>query len=380
MSRIAPWVAVAALLAIAGILASRTDVGSGFVGRDAPVTDGDLLATGTPGVGSPDGRIAFTSRRDGNGEIYVIDADGTGLTRLTNDPGEDWGPSWSPDGQKIAFESQRPYDGNVRNGDIYVMNADGTGLTILTDDPNLSDPITSSNWLLGWRSNGQQIEFRHISSPYVEGIYRINVDGTGLTRLTDEDPLEVCHSLSPDDRTMALLSGRDGSLEIYIGNTDGTGHTRLTNEGAELGCPIFSPDGERITFTRRSDADGNRDIYLMNVDGTNITNITDSPNDDVFPIWSPDGRKIAYESEASDAGTKEIYVIDLDGTGPTRLTNNPGYDGTISWSPDSRMIAFTSDRAGNVDIYLIYADGTGLTRLTYSPSIDGFPSWGPSGP
>ena len=91
-------------------------------------------------VWSPDGtRIAFESFREGNGDIYVMNADGSGLTRLTSDPALDSSPSWSPDGTRIAFESSR--EGNIN---IYVIDADGSNLARLTDDPAVDkDPVWS---------------------------------------------------------------------------------------------------------------------------------------------------------------------------------------------------------------------------------------------
>ncbi|MCH7836091.1 MAG: PD40 domain-containing protein, partial [Chloroflexi bacterium] len=94
---------------------------------------GQPAATPTPTVGpgvSATGKIAFDSDRDGNFEVYVVNADGSGLSNLTGSPALDLGPAWSPDGSRIAFTSDR--DGNI---EIYVMNADGSGLTRLTDDP-----------------------------------------------------------------------------------------------------------------------------------------------------------------------------------------------------------------------------------------------------
>jgi Tol biopolymer transport system component len=88
---------------------------------------------------APEGRIAFTSDRDGNPEIYLMDADGTGIERLTDDPAQDLYPAWSPDGTKIAFASDR--DGDF---DLYVMDADGTGERRLTDNPAKDgDPVWS---------------------------------------------------------------------------------------------------------------------------------------------------------------------------------------------------------------------------------------------
>jgi Tol biopolymer transport system component len=264
-----------------------------------------------------EGKIAFMSDRDGNFEIYVINADGTGLIRLTNDPASDGSPSWSPDGRRIAFVSDR--DGN---SDIYVMNANGTGQVSLTDNP-------ANDWDPSW---------------------------------------------SPDGRRITFVSDRDGNSDIYVMDADGTGLTRLTNDPAWDCCPSWSPDGQRIAFASTRD-DGGWDIYLMNTDGTSVVRLTDAPLNDWDPSWSPDGRRIAFVSDRD--GAPEIYVMNADGTGLVRLTNDRDADRHPCWAPDGRRIVFTSNRDGNNEIYVMNADGTGLARLTYDPAGDWQPSWSP---
>lgn len=125
-----------------------------------------------PGEDKAKGHIAFVSERDGNAEIYAVEPDGSGLTRLTNHPAFDGDPAWSPDGQRIAFRSQR--DGN---NEIYVMNADGTGVLRLTFHPG--DDLRPA-----WSPDGQQIAF--VSNRDGDsGVYVMNADGSGVRRLAD---------------------------------------------------------------------------------------------------------------------------------------------------------------------------------------------------
>ena len=174
------------------------------------------------------GRIAFESRRDGNGEIYVMSADGSGQINLTNDHGTDFSPSWSPDGASIAFVSLRG-----SNADIYVMSADGSGQTNLTNDPG-------DDLLPAW---------------------------------------------SPDGARIAFVSDRDGNEEIYVMSADGSGQTNLTNDPAADWAPSWSPDGARIAFY--SKRDGNWEIYFMSADGSGQTNLTNNPAIDGEPSWGP---------------------------------------------------------------------------------------------
>ena len=217
-----------------------------------------------PPPGPPPSRLAFVSDHDGDLEIYVMNADGTGLTQLTHNSDHDsvpaWWPAWSPDGRRLAFASHR--DGVW---EVYVMNADGTGLTQLTHN-------SDNNFAPAW---------------------------------------------SPDGRRLAFLSSRDGDFEIYVMNADGTNQTQLTHTNYEgAGRPAWSPDGRRLAFTFKLDRDGNWEIYVMNADGTGLTQLTHNSDRDSAPVWSPDGRRLAFHSDRD--GDREIYVMNADGTGLTR--------------------------------------------------------------
>ncbi|MCY2923834.1 MAG: DPP IV N-terminal domain-containing protein, partial [Planctomycetota bacterium] len=193
-------------------------------------------------------KIAFTSDRDGYSDIYVMNADGTGQTRLTNSGVRGFAPAFSPDGRKIAFDSA---------GLIYVMNADGTGQTRLTN--GAGDEIRPA-----FSPDGTKIAFDSDRDGNCE-IYVMNADGTGQTRLTNNAAVDLAPTFSPDGRKIAFASDRDGNYEIYVMNADGTAQTRLTNNAASDYDPTFSPDGSKIAFV--SSRDGNFEIYVMNADG-----------------------------------------------------------------------------------------------------------------
>src|SRR5262245_37290377 len=171
-------------------------------------------------------------------------------------------------------------------------------------------------------------------------------------------------------------SSRDGNLEIYRMNADGTGVGRMTQNAAADTMPSISPDGLRVAFT--SNRDGNREIYVMGINSDNLTRLTTNTATDEQPAWSPDGTKIAYTSTVT--GNSEIFVMNADGTGKVNVTNNPAQDTGVTWSPDGTQIAFTSTRAGNPDIYRANANGSGTpTRLTNNNKIDSDPDWSPDG-
>ena len=261
------------------------------------------------------GLIAFTSDRDGNAEIYAVDANGERLTRLTNNEASDWGPAWSPDGKRLLFTSDRQ-----GNNEVFVIDADST------DAINLS------------RDSGQ-----------------------------DTDP-----AWSPDGESIAFASERDGYLALFLMHSSGLDQRSVDGDGGwNNTTPAWSPDGSKIAFTSHKDG---LNISVMDADGTNETALTTGQADDAGPAWSPDGTKIAFHSRRD--GNAEIYVMNADGSGQTRVTNDPAEDRWPSWSRDGSMIAFESDRGGGRDVYIIRPDGTDLRRVTTGGGYA--PAWSPA--
>lgn len=223
-------------------------------------------------------QIAFVDVANDNADIFVINSNGTGFTRLTTHPAQDLDPAWSPDGSRIAFTSER--DGNF---EIYAMNAGGSNLVRLTG-------VTASDYRPAW---------------------------------------------SPDGSRIAFVSERDGNSEIYVMKADGTSPSRITSSGASDGNPAWSPDGSRIAF--QSDRDGNHAIYVMNADGSGLVRLTSSNMRGLQPAWSPDGTRIAFTGGVSVAN--DIFVMNADGSGLTQLTALGGVSDP-AWSADGR-IAFS---------------------------------------
>ena len=277
------------------------------------------------------GQIAFMSHRDGNWEIYVMDADGKNQRNLTNNPDDDQYPTWSPDGKRIAFVfDQKDRDWNRQ---IYVMNADGGNQRNLSNND-------FDNWGPSWSPDGQRIAF--------------------------------------------VSERNDGDWwQIYVMDTNGGNQLRLTNNRHNDQSPSWSPDGNRIAFM--SDRKGefqNYDIYVMDADGGNQLRLTNNRHNDSSPSWSPDGQRIAFVSNRDGIldlkhgwPTDEIYVMDADGGNEQRLTENGVGDWGPLWSPDGQRIAFSSDRDGNPEIYVMDADGGNEQRLTNNRHADYRPAW-----
>ena len=182
---------------------------------------------------------------------------------------------------------------------------------------------------------------------------------------------------------IAFVSARDGNPEIYSVNVDGTGVERLTYAPESDDEPAWSPDGQRIAFV--SARSGSEEIYVMNADGSNVVQLTVSASFSRSPTWSPDGTKIAYSTLSN--GSMNLWVIgaNVGGPGPTLLFEAPGWDAQPAWSPDGARLALVSDWFAYdfvYDIFLINADGSGFTPLTGNifDFIDYLrPSWSPSG-
>ena len=238
---------------------------------------------------APDGnKIAFCSDRSGNDEIYIMDVNGKNLINLTNHPASDCGtPSWSPDGKKLTFMSNR--DGDWENNpqdnlDVYVMNADGSGQTRLTKNRGF-DLATGQ----AWTPDGGQVVFCSSGDkPFVapEGaswdvlyqgfdIYRIGIDGTNQTRLTFTFGEDSYPNVSPDGREIyfaRFLKESGTGYDIYKMTADGRVVTQVTNFAHNEGPTAWSPDGKKIVYAEFARSD--QSIYVADADGSNPVKIT----------------------------------------------------------------------------------------------------------
>ena len=241
---------------------------------------------------SPDGKkIVFTSYVDFHFEIYVMNTDGSGEVMLTGDTEEKNYPSWSPDGTRIIFSSKPSSASNsnfnlfgttqdTQDSEIYMMNADGSDRINISNDP--SQDVEPS-----WSPDGSKIAFATDRDGNYE-IYIMNADGTDPIRLTENFSEDRRPMWSPDGKRIAFSSNRDGNYEIYVMNTDGKQAVNLTKNGFPDSEPAWSPDGNYILFVSKRDR--NDEIYRMRADGTEVVRLTKNSYDDWNPCWQPQGK------------------------------------------------------------------------------------------
>lgn len=253
---------------------------------------------------SPDGqKIVFSSIVGGYSNIFVMNNDGTDRINLTNfTDGSEGFPSYSPDGTKILFHRYYTQP-SVEPSDIYVMNANGTGLIQLTSDP-ASDEDAS------WSPDGSKIVFESTRGGAGYDVYTMNSNGTGVVRLTNSPSFDGSASWSPDGTKIAFTNGGD----IYTMNPNGTGVTQLTNNGNNNVGAKWSPDGTKIAYYAVSNS--NFEIFSMDPDGNNKTNLTNDPADDTGPAFGPNTPPTCaiggpYVAECDGAVTQ----VPLDGSG-----------------------------------------------------------------
>jgi Tol biopolymer transport system component len=297
------------------------------------------------------GKIAFSSDYNSLAtDIFLINPDGSSRTRITDDVNNpeffagtfDFSPSWSPDGMKLAFVSNR--DARFQ---IYSMNADGSIVKKLSD--NSMDDMDPA-----WSPDGSTIAF-------TQGGFCVTP--ANLRRRMNADQKE--DPCKPYVYTMNV----DGSNRINVSQVPGF-------------TPVWSPDGSRIAFTSL-DLNFNTDIFIMDADGSKKIQLTHTAATEYVSSWSPDGTRLAFVSNQDDPVNQffgEIYTMKIDGSDVVRLTNNQLEDYGPVFSPDGTKIAFQRGQAfglnQNAEIFVMNVDGSNQTNISNNSAEDfGPPSW-----
>jgi Tol biopolymer transport system component len=286
--------------------------------------------------------------------------------------GENAEAYFSFDGTRLSFQSTGEYPCDQ----IYTMNIDGSDRKLIS---NGTGRTTCSHFM----PDGKAIVYAstHLGGkdcPPVPGrelgyvwpiydtydIFKVNVDGTGLTQLTNTPGYDAEATVAKDGR-IVFTSVRNGDMDIYSMNADGSDVTQLTSLPGPDGGAFFSADGSQIVFRGRHPDKGPEldsyfdllkkalwkpaglDVFVMNRDGSNLRNITKGLGGANWaPFFVPDGKRIIFASNMKDphGGNFDLYLINLDGTGLEQVTFSPTFDGFPMFSPDGKKLVFASNR------------------------------------
>ena len=259
-------------------------------------------------------KIVFTSTRDGNGEIYMMNADGSGEVRLTDHPGDDFDPVWSPTGEHIAFVSEREHQGLY---DIYLMDADGQNIRKAFSDMEYRTAPT-------WSPDGQNIAY-HTYSPVPDwAVYFDRLGGGKAERLSEAamtrggfpawspDGTEIAFTdvvAGPPVRIAPLAVGIPMEMHIWIINLQTHEKERLLPRlsSGDTYYPVWSPDGTKLAFYWRERDRQKVGIYIVNRDGKKLEEIVKNAGGMV--AWAPNGRELIYSQTVN--GQRQLFKTDL---------------------------------------------------------------------
>jgi len=271
-----------------------------------------------------------------------------------------------PPGHPIAYVSR----GLAGNDDIFLLSADAS------TDEDLTLFTAFDSWP-SWSPNGTRLAFEsNRDDPQHTEVYALTLAGRVVSRLTtDSGFADAQPAWSPLGDRIAFVSDRDSAkYDIYLMRTDGSDVVRLTTEASNETQPAWAPDGSKIAFaTDRGGSNG--EIYVMDSTGANVVNLTNNPASDLTPAWSPDGLKIAFMSDRDTVGFA-IWVMNADGSSPVRVSSSDPPCELPSWTPDGLRLAFDCD----ADIWVANADGSGLARITRTGNqtrAEVMPRWKP---
>lgn len=282
-----------------------------------------VLAAVTGCGGSEEARpdLAFVSTRDGDYAIFEMNADGSAQRRLT--PREDTAsssparlffqiePAWSPDASRIAFSSRR--SGTL---DLFVMRADGTGTQQLTSGKQTDSHPT-------WSNDGERLAFARGGD-----IYTIRADGSGPRRISDPVAEEREPAWSPDGAWIAYVRRTPGTpaRELWLMRPDGSERHAVTSQNTTITTPAWSPDSRRIVFAEKNESDVYA-LFTIGLDGKGRRSVVLTASDNLEPSWSPDGGKIAYFEDgaifAVELGGGEVEKLTDNDTNDSSPAWNP---------------------------------------------------------
>ena len=268
--------------------------------------------TGQRGISSS--KIIFVSNRSGGKELFQIDFDGANLTQLTRDNSLIMSPAVSPDGKKVAYTSYKE-----NNPDLYVMDLGSKTSECVAMYPGM-------NFAADWAPDGNVLALT-LSKDGNPELYLLDLASKNLTRLTKNKWNDVSASWSPDGRALLYTADNIGAPHLYMIDRTGSNPRRISFHGSYNVSPSWSPAGDMVAFA--SSMEGDFNIYTMQTNGDMLRRLTSSAGRNEDPAWSPDGRYLAFQSTRD--GTNSIYIMNADGSNQRQLTDNKGLDISPAW-------------------------------------------------
>ena len=270
---------------------------------------------------SPNGeQIAFQSNRSGRFEIFVMNVDGSHVAQVTHSPGDNVTPDWAPDGKRIVFAAN-PSDGKQDVSNLFIVNVDGSERTQLTNDGN-------DNSHPHWSARMDRIFFnsgRSTPTGDVADVFSMQPDGSDIQQHTHCAAACTFPSLSPDGkyivyRKTLLSPGLDWQLhpsernsEIFVADINGGHERNVSRDAAFDGWPRWSPDGQRIAFSsNRAGPASVAQIFVVNRDGSHLRPVSTGPWSHAQPSWSRDGRKLYVYQVDETQGTEFGNIVMMD--------------------------------------------------------------------
>lgn len=253
-------------------------------------------------------KIAFISDRDGNDEVYMMDYDGAGQTRLTFNKVTDYSPSWSSDASRLAYTSYQQLTAGLYILDVY-------------EGKRTPVSLRGGNYSPSWSPDGRKLAFASTMDGNME-IYTAEIEAGPtrvgrIRRLTFNQGIDTAPSWSPNGREIVFTSDRGGTPQIYICDAEGSNVRRVSFGASYHDSPSWSPSGDRIVYVAR--VDNVFDLYVYSIRNQSVAKLTESNARNESPSWSPDGRHIVFTSNMR--GGSQIWTIDVDGANLRPLTS-----------------------------------------------------------